>query len=57
MILLGLSLPTRVGLSVVPGLPKRVTGVLELVMMAGQHRKLVNVPVLNPELLRYVSEE
>ena len=53
MILLGLSLLTRVGLSVVTGLPKRVTGVLELVMMAGQHRKLVNVPVLNPEL-RYV---
>ena len=35
-----------VGQSVVTGLPKRVTGVLELVMMAGQHRKLVNVPVL-----------
>ena len=57
MIPLGLSLPIMVGQSVVTGLPKRVTGVLELVMMAGQHRKLVNVPVLNPELLRYVSEE
>lgn len=54
MIPIGLSLPIMVGQSVVTGLPKRVTGVIELVMMAGQHRKLVNVPVLNPELSKCI---
>jgi len=52
MIPLGLSLPTTIGQSVVTGLPRKiqVPVVLESVMMAGQHRKLVNVPVLNSEL-------